>query len=814
MSDNQNPEARDHSFTLNASFDLEKASLAKANEHKIVTSLRDQHGRLYPVCKTKNTKFGEYGVGLQLYFSFMKALTICFFVMSIISVIPIALNISGGYFSASQKSTVLEETTLGNVQGSGSVLVTINNKEYLDSRSVKLIYVYTDIGYSFAFFLFLLIFYFVTKKEVAKINQDSITPADYAIYVKGFPHKCSIKEEDMKDLFEKNFGRVVECKFARKYGGAIDAFNRLGAVNYQYKKEETVLQMRGTTVSTRLTILKLLKERAQKNAQKKMPLVEKMEDLPPLRAFVVFDRVEDKEECLRKYNKLNSFFTCSYPKHYKLQGVYKLSVEHSPEPSIIKWENFEIGGINKFFRSLFVAIIVILCLALSFTAIYSIKIYQSTLPSTYTCDASTETQYTGSSSLPSGLSGDSLSCYCMAQGWSLMLQDATLRSFCTTYITNTIKLWTIKVTASVAILIVNIIIGFVFRLLGKFHRYTNLTKEVVSIMTKLFIAFAINTGVFIVLINANFRNSPGVIWFNDHFPLGKYLFNGDFSDIDRDWFTKVGADILLIMIINVFSPLVVFMLSSPITSCKRWCLRKKKILQVDLNKLYEGPTFDLGFHYAKTLAFVFVCFAYSGGLPLLLPIITFFLFMQYWMNKYLVLRAYKRPPYYDSNLNERALRILPAALLIHLAFSLWCYGAPDIFTTDSTSTETQIEQSVASYLDFGQDNKYYLRATSETGLPFLVFLCVFVIYGALSYIIIPTLKVFTCRSNNKVAPETMEGQKTYTEEKSYLEKTNIVSYDIRYNVNYKNIIYALEEHSMGKSPVGFNNTYNINSISE
>jgi len=359
-------------------------------------------------------------------------------------------------------------------------------------------------------------------------------------------------------------------------------------------------------------------------------------------------------------------------------------------------------------------------------------------------------------------------------------------------------------------LIVNIIIGFVFRLLGKFHRYTNLTKEVVSIMTKLFIAFVINTGLFIVLINANFRNSPGVIWFNDHFPLGKYLFNGDFTDINRDWFEKVGADILLIMIINVFSPLILFILTAPLTSCKRCCLRKKKILQVDLNNLYEGPTFDLGFHYAKTLAFVFVCFTYSGGLPLLLPLITFFLFMQYWMNKYLVLRSYKKPPYFDSNVNERALQILPIALMFHLAFSLWCYGAPDIFTSDSTATESQIASTVADYLDFGQGNKYYQRATSETGLPFLVFLCVFVVYGVMSIIIIPTLKMFTCSRSNKVAPDTMEGQKSYTEERNHLQKTNIVSYDIRYNSNYKNIIYALEEGNMGKSPSSFQDNYHGN----
>ena len=91
--------------------------------------------------------------------------------------------------------------------------------------------------------------------------------------------------------------------------------------------------------------------------------------------------------------------------------------------------------------------------------------------------------------------------------------------------------------------------------------------------------------------------------------------------------------------------------------------------------------------YAKLLSVILISLFYCGGMPVLLPILFLYVFFQYWTDKFLckspphflVFRVTKRPPQFDAAMNERLFTILPWILLIHLAFSAWCYTVNDIF---------------------------------------------------------------------------------------------------------------------------------------
>jgi hypothetical protein len=111
------------------------------------------------------------------------------------------------------------------------------------------------------------------------------------------------------------------------------------------------------------------------------------------------------------------------------------------------------------------------------------------------------------------------------------------------------------------------------------------------------------------------------------------------------------------------------------------------IISSDLNRLYEGPKFNISTQYAKHLAFIFTVMLYSCGLPILLPILFVYFVLSFWIDKLMsknvynmiVLRFYKEPPRYSQWIHQAVIRILPLATIFHMALSLWIYGTPEIF---------------------------------------------------------------------------------------------------------------------------------------
>ena len=79
---------------------------------------------------------------------------------------------------------------------------------------------------------------------------------------------------------------------------------------------------------------------------------------------------------------------------------------------------------------------------------------------------------------------------------------------------------------------------------------------------------------------------------------------------------------------------------------------------------------------------LFTCFLYSGGIPIL-NVICFFAFVaQYWVDKHLLLKHYKRPPRYSHKFNNKVIRLLPYAVILHCAFALLAMGSEAIFPKD------------------------------------------------------------------------------------------------------------------------------------
>lgn len=136
------------------------------------------------------------------------------------------------------------------------------------------------------------------------------------------------------------------------------------------------------------------------------------------------------------------------------------------------------------------------------------------------------------------------------------------------------------------------------------------------------------------------------------------------------------------MMINAFFPTLGLMAGVLILRpCKRWRKAPSAVTQRDLDQLYEGAEFDPGSRIPYILTTLFTCLLYSGGMPLMLPIACVTLTLTYWAEKWLILRHYRIPPAYDHSLPTAAVRATPYALALHLTFSIWAYGNPDLYVS-------------------------------------------------------------------------------------------------------------------------------------
>jgi len=112
-------------------------------------------------------------------------------------------------------------------------------------------------------------------------------------------------------------------------------------------------------------------------------------------------------------------------------------------------------------------------------------------------------------------------------------------------------------------------------------------------------------------------------------------------------------------------------------------------------KIHIGPQFIVEGRYAQICTTIFVCLFYSSGMPILYVSILLFMFITYWLDKWLFLRFYRIPPKYDLFISKVFLNFILFSILCHSAIGLWIYGNP-LFLIDASS-KTDLD-SVGNYL--------------------------------------------------------------------------------------------------------------------
>jgi len=81
------------------------------------------------------------------------------------------------------------------------------------------------------------------------------------------------------------------------------------------------------------------------------------------------------------------------------------------------------------------------------------------------------------------------------------------------------------------------------------------------------------------------------------------------------------------------------------------------------------------------ITFVFITMMFSGGMPILYLITAAYCGATYWVDKYLLLTFYKKPPNFNTKIAKSALRWFKWALFFHFSVAYNMYNKISILET-------------------------------------------------------------------------------------------------------------------------------------
>lgn len=411
------------------------------------------------------------------------------------------------------------------------------------------------------------------------------------------------------------------------------------------------------------TIIDLLTKRAQAilsdKDDKVLEIEQKIKDYMrkhkkqltiPIEAYVTFKT----EEAYLRGLKLDSTIVCGVEKPTETWHGKPLVLQQVQEPSNIYWENRHLHGPMKFLKQFLVVFILLLILFAFILVLFITQKVASKYRREYPevdCEdlkadlldeamlekyALTEWYHwqksDGSEESVLKLTTSNLQCYCNdiadkhgreeAMDFTLNVninghqQEGTV---CRDYLSATRILFFIELIVPLLIVISGSAIKHASIILSKWLRFDKRTNEISMIQILCFFILFFNNALAILLINARFEELFGYNF--------KYIFNGDHTDFDVEWYRNIASFIISPMFIQIFFPITNLIPDFFIQQGLAWFDRrftnpklyktncKTAVQYAELNSGAEHLLFE---KYPRLVNIVMVSMMYAFGLPIFL----------------------------------------------------------------------------------------------------------------------------------------------------------------------------------------------------
>ena len=88
--------------------------------------------------------------------------------------------------------------------------------------------------------------------------------------------------------------------------------------------------------------------------------------------------------------------------------------------------------------------------------------------------------------------------------------------------------------------------------------------------------------------------------------------------------------------------------------------------------------------------FIFVCLAYSAGMPFMYPIGTVYFFVTYWFDKVCLMRFYQKTMVFNEELPIQSTQLFKYAIMIHIVFAAFMYTTSNLLYNSNTYIDFEL----------------------------------------------------------------------------------------------------------------------------
>ena len=209
-----------------------KAEYKVAVQFREDSLVRDEGNKYFSLC-VSNFELIRFGIGVYLYFGYLKIFSIFLCILTVFSIPALVSNILGKFY-VELNTSVIHYTTLGDQYGfkdqtTDSNWLTID----IDNKSYRTAVIVSDFLIILSLYIFMLIFKFMSKKRIYDCLSRTYSPSDYACYVVGFPDDA-VTEQDIRDHFS-TYGPIEEVVFSRRFAKLIKDYRAQDEANKALK---------------------------------------------------------------------------------------------------------------------------------------------------------------------------------------------------------------------------------------------------------------------------------------------------------------------------------------------------------------------------------------------------------------------------------------------------------------------------------------------------------------------------------------------------------------------------------------------------
>lgn len=603
-------------------------------------------------CSTKSIV--NLSLNYQIYLSILIRTCILFLIIGLLSIYPIYYNSQGSHLRVGDAYFEIDLWNLNNQDQPADMdeyskqQRRIKNFMAIDFLSVLVYFFYLQ--YLANFVKKLIAKHSERSFNLNKLNENTIDIEDYTIMVLGLPY--NINEVEIIRKFESE--GLIKVILVKDYENGLNIYKR---ENELRKEEEYIKKL---CANNKRAASKYEKEEnklgkkieslvAKKiNFHKTNSLVDLEKRFPIIRAFVVFSSKEERNNWLAKYSPFVNLLSIIGIQHDSLRLKSKLGgkeeniiikVFAADSPNSINWEHI------KHHKSLICQFIIfitcfLLILGTSYEIVFLVKKYFSKLISNKKC-----------SEIDSGLplldaqklytESSEKYCYCKNQLFSEMRNNSDLKDYCSDFLEDMTITIAIRFTLGIIIWFVNFGMKKSLKhLIGTVY-HSGKNKGELLILTCLFPLVVINMGVVTIVLNV------------------------DEAVFTKNWFNSSGSTLVSAMLVGILTSHLEYIISFFYGYYKRTFRLEKCVSQGEMNKRFKGPNFELDNRFALMLIVVCICYMHAGGLPTLNIICCLSLFVQYWVDKWLMFKHASTPTISNKFIGHRVILLLHFPLLIH-----------------------------------------------------------------------------------------------------------------------------------------------------